>query len=124
MPDHSGVTDRDGRRIAVPLNAGKLAQHFGHCESFAIFTCDAGGGCIETTEEVCAPPHSPGLLPAWLGNLGVNVVIAGGLGRRARDLFERSGIEVVVGAGEGEPREIVQSYLDGTLSVGPNVCDH
>jgi ATP-binding protein involved in chromosome partitioning len=52
------------------------------------------------------------------------VVIAGGLGRRAQELFDRSGIEVVIGAGQGEPREIVQSYLDGTLSVGPNVCDH
>jgi predicted Fe-Mo cluster-binding NifX family protein len=124
MPNPARASDADGRRIAVPVTAGRLAPHFGHCESFAIFTCDVEGARIEKTDVVSAPPHSPGLLPAWLGERGVSVVIAGGLGRRARELFDRSGIEVVVGAGVGEPREIVLSYLEGTLTVGPNVCDH
>jgi hypothetical protein len=40
--------------------------------------------------------HQPGILPAWLTEEGVSVVIAGGRGSRARALFRENRIEVVV----------------------------
>jgi predicted Fe-Mo cluster-binding NifX family protein len=111
-------------KIAVPLSGGRLSAHFGHCESFAILEADPQTRTVSGDEVVDSPPHQPGLLPGWLNDLGVSVIIAGGMGRRALGLFAQHGIEVVVGAEGGLPRELAQAYLDGTLATGDNICDH
>ena len=124
MPDGSAERGSGKRKIAVPVEGGAVATHFGHCEEFEIFGADAETRCIESAETVPAPPHQPGLLPGWLRDLGVDVIIAGGMGRRAQDLFRDGGIEVVVGASGGTVREVVQAYLEATLTAGSNPCDH
>jgi len=70
------------------------------------------------------PAHEPGALPRWLGEQGANVIIAGGMGQRAQQLFAQSGIEVVVGAPPEAPEELAAAYLNGTLQTGENICDH
>ncbi|MBN2451627.1 MAG: P-loop NTPase [Lentisphaeria bacterium] len=55
---------------------------------------------------------------------GAEVILAGGMGQRAQELFSENGIRVVVGAPSRTPEEVVASYLDGTLQTGQNVCDH
>ena len=52
------------------------------------------------------------------------MIIAGGMGRRANDLFTEQGIEVVVGAPSETPERLVGDYLAGTLQLGGNTCDH
>jgi predicted Fe-Mo cluster-binding NifX family protein len=111
-------------RIAIPLASGKLTMHFGHCEYFAIVDVDSLGKKILKREDVEAPPHQPGLLPPWLAERGANVIIAGGMGQRAQELFAQQGIQVVVGAPAETPEKLVADYLAGTLQVGSNVCDH
>jgi len=109
-------------KFAVPLAQGVLCSHFGHCEEFAILTVE--GGKIVNKKTLTPPPHEPGVLPQWLHGLGVQIVIAGGMGRRALDLFAQSGIKVLTGAPNVAPEVLVQHYLDNTLQTGPNVCDH
>lgn len=109
-------------RFAIPMADGKLSLHFGHCESFALV--DAEDGKVVGRQDVPAPEHQPGLLPRWLAEREANVIIAGGMGRRALDLFAEQGIEVVVGASREEPEALVRSCLDGSLQTGENVCDH
>lgn len=111
-------------RIAIPLSNGLLALHFGHSERFAIVDVDLARKVVLQTTEVVAPEHMPGLLPRWLRGHGVNLVIAGGMGSRARALFEEALIKVVTGAPAREPDVLVRDYLDGTLATGPNECDH
>ena len=110
-------------KIAIPLAGGCLAAHFGHCEEFMLFDVDADAQTIRESETVAAPPHQPGLLPQWLRELGADMIIAGGMGRRAQDLFASAGIGVVVGAA-GDPADIVKDYLAGALESGENLCDH
>lgn len=111
-------------RIAIPLSEGKLSAHFGHCERFALVDVDPAKREIVKREELETPPHQPGLLPPWLAERGVSVIIAGGMGRRAQDLFAEQGIQVVVGAPAAAPEQLVGDYLAGTLRVGENICDH
>jgi predicted Fe-Mo cluster-binding NifX family protein len=111
-------------RIAIPLADGKLCAHFGHCEKFAIIDADENSGSISNREDVTPPPHEPGVLPKWLGSLGVNVIIAGGMGQRAQQLFAQNKIEVVVGAPADVPENLVAAYLNKTLEPGQNLCDH
>jgi ATP-binding protein involved in chromosome partitioning len=54
----------------------------------------------------------------------VSVVIAGGMGARAQQIFAESGVRVMCGAPAIEPLEIVRKYAAGTLELGDNVCDH
>ncbi|KPA12227.1 ATPase [Candidatus Magnetomorum sp. HK-1] len=109
-------------KIAIPLAAGKLAAHFGHCEQFAVI--DIENNDIQKKELLTPPPHEPGVLPKWLGELGVNVVLAGGMGQRAVMLFGEQQIQVVVGSPVDEPEILVKQYLSQTLTTGKNLCDH
>ena len=53
-----------------------------------------------------------------------SVVIAGGMGQRAQQLFVENSIKVVVGAPAETPEKLVADYLAGTLQSGTNPCDH
>lgn len=109
-------------KFAIPLAEGKLTAHFGHCQEFALV--DVEDNEIKNKETLVPPPHEPGVLPKWLHDLGTNVIIAGGMGGRALDLFAQNDIKVVVGAPLLTPEELVRQYLDNTLEAGANVCDH
>ncbi len=111
-------------RIAIPVADGKLAMHFGHCAQFALVDAEPAPGQILKMEMVDAPAHEPGLLPRWLGDRGVNLIIAGGMGSRAQGLFAERNIRVVTGAPADAPEALVRAYLDGSLQTGDNACDH
>jgi len=111
-------------RIAIPLTNGVLSAHFGHCEKFFIADVDREQKKIAAFRLLDAPEHEPGLLPRWLAGQGVTTIIAGGMGRRALDLFSRESITVVVGAPEKLPEQLVNDYLSGALQPGENACGH
>lgn len=108
--------------FAVPLAEGKLCSHFGHCERFALVETE--GGKIKARMMHTPPPHEPGVLPKWLHDLGAQVIIAGGMGSRAQQLFVENGIKVITGAPMDPPEALVNQYLAGMLVTGANVCDH
>ena len=64
------------------------------------------------------------MLPRWLHQQGVQVVIAGGMGRRALDLFAQNGIAVHAGAPGGTPETLAQSYVNGALGGRTPSCGH
>jgi ATP-binding protein involved in chromosome partitioning len=111
-------------RIAIPVTNGTLSSHFGHCERFAIFDIASDGKNISRKLEITPPPHEPGTFPKWLHEQGATIIIAGGMGSRAQSLFNQNDIQVVVGAGGGDPDSIVRNFLEGCLETGANVCDH
>ena len=126
----NSTTERENERkenhhmkIAIPLADGRLSMHFGHCEQFALVETDEQNNIVNTA--LLSPPgHEPGVLPAWLHEQGANVIIAGGMGMRAQQLFAQNDIRVVVGAPGEEPEQLVSAYLSGTLETGDNICDH
>jgi predicted Fe-Mo cluster-binding NifX family protein len=109
-------------KFAIPLAEGKLTAHFGHCQEFALVEVEDSE--IKNKETHVPPPHEPGVLPRWLHDLGTDVIIAGGMGARALDLFAQNDIKVIVGAPALSPEELIKQYLDDTLVAGANVCDH
>jgi Mrp family chromosome partitioning ATPase/predicted Fe-Mo cluster-binding NifX family protein len=114
---------KDGiRKIAIPVAEGKLTAHFGHAAQFVLMHLQDGE--VKDKELLTPPPHEPGVLPKWLGEMGVDVIIAGGMGQKALSLFEQNGIHVCTGAPSLPPEELVNRFLSGTLEAGENVCDH
>jgi predicted Fe-Mo cluster-binding NifX family protein len=110
--------------IAIPLANGKLCAHFGHCEQFALVEADPATKQIQSTKHLTPPPHEPGVLPRWLHEQGAHVILAGGMGQRAQQLFAQNGVKVVVGAPVDTPENLVTAYLAGSLVSGANICDH
>jgi predicted Fe-Mo cluster-binding NifX family protein len=111
-------------RYAVPVSNGRVSTHFGHCQQFMLIDADEDKKKITKKELISSPGHQPGLLPQWLAEAGVSVVIADGMGSRARNLFQQNNIRVVVGVLENDPEKTVMSYLKGMLPTGVNICDH
>ena len=109
-------------KFAIPLAEGKLTAHFGHCQEFALV--DVEDNKIKNMKTMIPPPHEPGVLPRWLHEQGTNVIITGGMGARALELFAQNGIKVLTGAPSLIPEELVQQYLDKALQTGFNMCDH
>lgn len=110
-------------RIAVPVAAGCLCQHFGHCEEFQFFDVDEATGTVIEQTSLKPPAHEPGIIPPWVGGQGAQLVICGGMGARARMLFESAGVRVVIGAQGRDPRRLVQDWMAGALITGENACD-
>lgn len=111
-------------RYAVPVANGQLCAHFGHAAQFAILDYDDQAKSIIRSEIHTPPPHEPGVLPAWLSEQGVDIIIAGGMGQRAVMLFEQNNITVVTGAVGGAAEEVVLAHAANELVTGENVCDH
>jgi len=112
----------DKMKFAIPLADGKLTAHFGHCKEFALI--DVEDNIIGKKEILVPPPHEPGVLPKWLHEQNVNVIIAGGMGNKAQVLFNEQNIKVITGAPPLEPEELINSYLKNALVTGDNLCDH
>ena len=106
-------------KIAVASENEMVTEHFGHCINFNIF--EAEDGQIVKEESIPNPGHKPGFLPNFLNDLGVRVIISGGMGGGAIDIFNEKGIEVIVGA-NGNAKEAAQAYLQGILKSTGSVC--
>lgn len=106
-------------KIAVASDKSRVAGHFGHCEGFHIFHIESND--IIKVEIIANPGHRPGFLPNFLNDAGVNVVISGGLGGGAIDIFSEKGIKVVTGA-SGSSEEVVRAYINGDLKSAVTVC--
>ncbi len=110
--------------IAIPISGGVLSEHFGHAEQFAFVEVDTSSKRVISVRSEAAPLHQPGLLPRWLHERGVQVVIAGGIGPRALQLLEENGIEVIYGVQPDTPQKLAGLYLSGGLVTRSNPCDH
>ena len=106
-------------RIAEASDNEMVTEHFGHCERFILF--DAENDKVEKSETIANPGHRPGFLPNFLADRGVNVIISGGMGGGAVDIFNQRNIEVIVGA-KGNAKAAVEAYLEGSLKSTGSVC--
>lgn len=106
-------------KIAVACEGTQITQHFGHCENFTFFETE--GNNIVGSEVKANPGHRPGFLPRFVAENGAEVIIAGGMGGGAVDIFNQVGVEVVVGA-RGNAEDNVKAYLAGELKSTGSIC--
>ena len=102
---------------------GQISQHFGRCPYYLLVEVE--GSEIKKTDAVDNPyydDHIHGMVPKFINEQGVNVMVAGGMGPRAIDMFSNFGIEVITGA-VGNTGNVLQAYLKGEIS-GVEPCKH
>jgi MinD superfamily P-loop ATPase/predicted Fe-Mo cluster-binding NifX family protein len=106
-------------KIAVASEGTMVTEHFGHCEGFNIYEVE--NNQIIKSSSIPNPGHRPGFLPNYLADLGINVIISGGMGGGAIEIFNQRGIEVITGA-RGEAKTAAELYLQGNLQSTGSVC--
>ncbi len=108
-------------KIAVASMGNMVAGHFGHCENFNIYEVENQE--IVSEKSIPNPGHKPGFLPNYLNDMGVNVIISGGMGAGAIEIFNEKKIEVVTGA-SGIAKNATQNFVKGSLKSTGSVCNH
>ena len=98
-------------RIAVAAEGKNVTEHFGHCVNFMLYDVEENQ---ITKEESVDNPN-------FLADRGVKVIISGGMGQGAVDIFNERDVEVVTGA-SGDARTAAERYLRGELKTTGSVC--
>ena len=83
-------------RIAQPTNGTDVDEHFGHCQSFTIFSVDDQKKIV--SQETLTPPPGCGCKSSvvpQLASMGVSVMLAGNMGDGAVCVLASNGIQVV-----------------------------
>ncbi len=112
-------------RVCVPSAGGGgledlVGEHFGRSPTYTIY--DTETGAVEVLPNTSEHMGGVGLPAELLAQAGVDVVICSGIGRRAVELLESYGIEVVTGA-SGTVGEAIRAWREGRLG-GTAPCDH
>lgn len=113
-------------RIAVSADDSRgldsvVSPHFGRCPCFVLVDVD---GCevheVSVVENPYYTSHQPGQVPQFIHQQEADVMLTGGMGRRAITFFDQFGIEAVTGAA-GTVRHSLERYLGGGLE-GAKPC--
>lgn len=108
-------------KVAIAADGTEVAAHFGRCEGYVIAEIDDGQ--VREQQRVANPGHEPGRLPALLHSLGVEQIVAGGMGPRAVALFDNCGIAQITGV-RGPVGDALAKLANGTLEGGESACHH
>jgi Mrp family chromosome partitioning ATPase/predicted Fe-Mo cluster-binding NifX family protein len=116
------------RLVAVAANGSEgleaeVSAHFGRCPFYVV--AEIEGGEIKKVRAEKNPhfeSHSPGQVPKFVKELDADVILTGGMGRKAQQLFEKLGVEIGCGA-SGTVRDAIKAFLAGELSSQAG-CSH
>lgn len=116
----------DYMRVCVPTMGESgldelVGAHFGRAETFTIVDTETNE--VEVVPNTSEHMGGTGLPPELLSKKNVHVMLAGGIGPKAIQMFEQYGIKVLVGA-TGTVRDAVNDLKEGYLegASDENVC--
>lgn len=107
-------------KVAIANNDNMCTEHFGHCEGFKIY--EIRDYKIINEYFIKNPGHKPGFLPMFLKEKGVNVVISGGMGQRAQEIFNENNIQIIVGI-SGDNNTIINQFIQNTIKSDNSICN-
>jgi predicted Fe-Mo cluster-binding NifX family protein len=113
-------------RIAVSADNNNglesiVSPHFGRCPHFILVDMEENE--VKAVNGVDNPyygNHQPGQVPAFINSHQVDVMLTGGMGRRAIMFFEQFGVRPLTGAA-GTVRQSLQRFAGGNL-LGAAPC--
>ncbi len=106
-------------KVAISTDGDLVSTHFGRCPSFTIV--ELVDGKVINRVVIENPGHMPGYIPQFLHERGVECIVAGGMGMRARSFFDEVGIQVILGV-SGKINDLIEEIKNGTLKGGESLC--
>ncbi len=114
-------------KLCIPTMGRKgleelVGEHFGRVPTYTIV--DTESNEITVIDNKTMHMGGTGYAPDLISKAGAEVMICGGLGRRAIGLFEQSGITVYMGA-SGTVKDAVDMFKKGLLAKATDetACD-
>ena len=102
---------------------GEVGAHFGRCPFYVMVeVLDGKQRRVRVIRNPYFGAHQPGVMPSFLQQQGATVVLTGGMGPRAIQMFQGRGIEAATGA-VGTVGEALDAFLRGELR-GMVPCEH
>ncbi|MCD6579339.1 NifB/NifX family molybdenum-iron cluster-binding protein [bacterium] len=94
-----------------------LSYHFGHCPYYVIVDVENNVvKNVDSVENPMAENHNPGDLPNYMKGQGINVIVTGGMGAQAQDMFKGFDIQTVTGA-YGVLQDVLEEFLKNKITV-------
>ena len=90
-----------------------VGEHFGRVPTYTMFDSDTGQ--VEVVDNTSEHAGGAGLPADILANLGIDVLLCRGAGRRALSILSERGIEVCVGV-SGTAGEAIEAWRSGALN--------
>ena len=109
-------------KVAIPAHSGKVDEHFGHSEFFAVYTVNESKEIIH--EELMASPQGCGCrsnIIEQLSAMGVKTMLAGNIGGGAVNKLNNNGINVIRGC-SGDIKKVLKDWLDGNIQDNGELC--
>lgn len=113
-------------RLCIPSMGEKgldeaVGEHFGRVPIYTVF--DTESEEVEIFRNTSEHAGGKGLPPEIISQYNVDIMLCGGLGRRAIMLFEQFGIMVYIGA-RGTVRDAIALWKEGSLEAATdeNAC--
>jgi predicted Fe-Mo cluster-binding NifX family protein len=98
-----------------------VSHHFGRCPYYVLVDVEGREVReVSARENPFYNAHQPGQVPRFLRQQDADVIVTGGMGRRAIAIFEAENVETVTGA-QGTVAEALADYLGGRLA-GAEPC--
>lgn len=107
-------------RIAVSSESNqgmesRVSPHFGRCPYFVLVDIEEREVlAVNAVENPFFSQHQPGQVPGFIQSQGADVMLTGGMGRRAIAFFQQFNIKPVTGA-QGTIAQALEQYLGGEL---------
>ena len=109
-------------KVAVTYEPdGSVGQHFGRTEYFKIYEVEGNQILSSKVTDTAGAGHEA--LAWFLKDLGVEILICGGLGMGARMAVAEAGIELLPGV-QGSADDAVKALLAGDLQWYPEASCH
>jgi len=111
-------------KIAIPTRGNLVDGHFGQCEIYTVITADDKRNIVRT--EMLPSPQGCGCksdIAAIFQRLGIEVMLAGGIGEGAIHVLNYHGIHVIRGC-SGEVIKVAEQYLNEELTDSGITCSH
>lgn len=104
-------------KVAVAYNEGQIFEHFGHCETFAVYDY-AEADVNQCTKRLldCSDRHGHAAMAELMQEQGIDFVLCGNMGGEAKSLLLSYGIIPVVGYC-GDADTAADMLITGQLSV-------
>lgn len=109
-------------RVAIPMIGEQFSPHFGRCEG--LFLCEIDPDTRQLTRPRAIRRTATGCesLPQWIQSMGVDMVLAGGIGAGAQQLLNQMGIRYSAGHEGDRPEQVIEHFFKHTGEDLPNAC--
>ena len=101
------------KRVAIPVEKGRLSEYFGQCSHYEIFETD---GVNILHNDLKVPPETKvKALPEWAAKQGITDAISYRVDPDIIELFSIHKINLFVGIPQSTPQKLMDDFLNGDL---------